>query len=86
MQFAISVFATGALTVITVIALKVFLGISLCSEAGFTLKNVVMVGGQTLLIGIISSIGVNYCLNLWVFSTSEEQTTGTPSDACCRPH
>jgi hypothetical protein len=51
---------------ITVIALKVLFGISLCSGGAWTLGNIVRVGAKTAVMGMIYLIGVNHFLNSYV--------------------
>gem|GEM_PF-5239867 len=63
----LSAFITASLTLITIIALKVFCGISFCRGGQFTLANILRVGFQTLILGMIYSIGINSLLNKYVF-------------------
>lgn len=64
---------TASLIAITVVALKALFNISLCAGGKVTLENMACVGGKTLVMGLIYSIGVNYLLNRYVFPPYEVQ-------------
>jgi hypothetical protein len=59
---ALSVFITSTLVSLTVIALKVFANISVCSGAGLSLLGISLIMVKTIPLAIIYSIGVNYIL------------------------
>lgn len=88
---------TASLMSTTIIALKIFFNISLCIGGEFHLKNFARVVTQTLLLGIIYSIGVNWLLNRYVFlplTTDTHKTASIPETeppSCCshkkqKPH
>jgi len=68
---------TTCLTVVTAIALKVLLGVSICDGNGnFSLRNIAQVGAISLVLGIIYTVGVNFILNRLV----------PPPKPCCCQH
>ena len=73
---------TATLTGISVVALKVFLGITLCSGGGATLSNIVLVGAKTVPMALLYSLGVNYLINRF-FSSSDEKNCSSRHSCCC---
>ncbi len=65
-----SALITANLVGITVIALKSAFNLSLCGGAEWTARNVMILMGKTLALGVIYSIAVNYLLNRYIFTPS----------------
>ena len=75
----LSGFITAGLLVITIVALRCFLGIAICDGNGiFSLRNIVQVGLISVVLGVIYSIGVNFFINL-----ATPQSVPIPSSPCC---
>lgn len=92
----LSAVITANLISVSIIGLKALFGISLCIGGTFSMDNIVRVGSKALLMGIVYSIGVNFILNRYVYSSSVDpdqksnpsldqsgNTLGT-SGCCCR--
>jgi hypothetical protein len=79
----VSALSPPVLVGVTLFALKHLFNISLCSGGGFTLRNVVQVGGKTLPMGLIYAFGVNYLLNRYVFPSSAPSSSHRR--LCCPP-
>jgi len=81
--------STVALTVITAIAMKILFGVPLCGGEGLTLKNIIVMGVKSLVIGIPYSIGVNYLIKRFKLFEPNENVPPPPpppapkKDSCC---
>lgn len=61
-----SALMTSGITVVTVVALKVIFGISVCDGQGnFSLTNIAQVGAITFVMGTIYAIAVNTLFSYW---------------------
>ncbi len=75
-----AVVATTILTGITVLALRVLLGISLCDGNGnFSLRNIAQVGAISIVFGVVYSIGIKFLLNRLIPLPQEQQA----KPCCC---
>lgn len=75
-----AIVATTALMGVTVVALRLLLGISLCDGNGnFSLRNIAQVGAISLVMGLIITIGVRVVLNKLI----PPPTQPPPPKACC---
>lgn len=81
----LSILTTASLVSLTVIALKKMFNISPCYGMGFTPASIAVVVVQTLVLGIVYSIGVNYLLNRFVFNQPQQQQLQPENhhECCC---
>lgn len=62
-----AVAATTVLTGVTVVALRILLGISICDGNGdFSPRNFVQVGAISIVLGIVYTVAIQYLLNRYV--------------------
>ncbi|MBS0654532.1 MAG: hypothetical protein JSR46_02035 [Verrucomicrobia bacterium] len=86
----VSTVVTGALTLVTTVALKFFLNISICDGLGnFSLRNIAQVSGISLVLGLIYTVAVNYILNRLIPLPVAQDENSPPSQCgqeqkpCC---
>lgn len=72
---------TANLIAVSIIGLKAVSGISLCVGGTFNIENIIRVGLKALFMGVIYSIGINYILNRYVYSSPDEKER--PSGCGC---
>lgn len=86
----LSALVSAGLSTVTLLAIKSFFNLSLCKQSGvISAKNIAILASSALVLGVIYSIGVNYLLNRFVF-TSTQNKPNPPSEcpskdkSCCK--